>query len=263
MNENRQTNMQNYRVQALERAFDILDCFDLEHKVYTLNELAAKTGLNKATVRRLVYNLEARGFLMQDSETKSYRLGLHLFELGRLVLGDMSLRNSARPYLENLSRQLGATVLLSIPSEDSWIVIEKILGYHSISMPSEVGTRRAITFGLQGQIFMAGLDDESVRKFLIRNPLQAHTPFSITSHDKYWQTLRKVRENGYAVEAEEYMEGLMGVAVAVKNHRRQTIASVLVGLPSKRNQDKAYMQNVVALLKDVAAKISYEMGYRP
>lgn len=263
MTGSKQTKMDNYRVQALERAFDILDCYDYEHTVYSLNELAEKTGLNKATTRRLVYNLEARGLLMEDVNGKGYRLGLHLFELGRLVLSNMSLRTSARPHLEALSAQLGATVLLSIPSEDSWIVIDKILGYHSISMPSEIGTRRAITFGLQGQIFMSGLDDESVRQFLVSKPLKAHTPFSITNYEKYWQVLRKVRENGYAIETEEYMEGLMGIAVPIKNHRKQTIASVLVGLSAKRYEDKAYIEQVVDLLKQTGGKISYEMGFRP
>lgn len=254
--------MENYRVQALERAFDILDCYDYEHKSFSLNELAELTGLNKATTRRLVYNLEARGFLNQNAGDKNYRLGMHLFELGRYVLSDMELRSSARPHLESLSKQLGATVLFSIPSDEFWIVIDKIFGYHTISMPSDVGTRREISSGLQGQIFLAGMDDETVRKTLIRCPLKAFTPFSVTSNDKYFARLEKVRLNGYAMESEEYMEGLMGIAVPVKNHRKQTIASVLVGLPAKRSEDKAYIDSVIELIKKAGADISYEMGYR-
>lgn len=254
---------ENYRVQSLERAFDILDCFDYEHTSFTLNELAEKTGLNKATTRRLAYNLEARGFLQQDPGNKAYQLGMHLFELGRYVLSNMELRTCARPHLENLSKQLGATVLCSIPSDDFWIVIEKFFGYHTISMPSEVGTRRQISSGLQGQIFLAGMDDESVHKILIKHPLQAYTPFSLTDNAKYWPRLRKVRENGYAIESEEYMEGLMGIAVPVKNHRKQTVASVLVGLPAKRSEDKVYIESVVNLIKAIGNQISHEMGYRP
>lgn len=254
--------MDNYRVQALERAFDILDCFDYEHTSFTLNELAEKTGLNKATTRRLAYNLEARGFLQQSAGDKTYRLGMHLFELGRYVLSNMELRNCARPHLESLSKQLGATVLFSIPSDEFWIVIEKIFGYHTISMPSEIGTRRELSSGLQGQIFLSGMDDETVRKILVRHPLKAFTPLSITDNDKYWPVLQKVRENGYAIESEEYMEGLMGIAVPVKNHRKQTVASVLVGLPAKRSEDKPYIESVVKMIKETGAQISYEMGFR-
>lgn len=254
--------MENYRVQALERAFDILNCYDFEHTSFKINELAARTGLNKATTRRLIYNLENYGFLKLDPENKSYKLGFRLFELGRLVLANFSLRDAARPHLEKFSHHLGATVLLSIPSDDVWIVIDKIFGLHTISMPSEIGTSHPITFGLQGQIFMSGMDNNTVSKLLITHPLQAYTAQSITNTTKYWDTLANVRKNGYALEVEEYMEGLMGIAAPIKNHRSATIASVLVGLPAKRYEDKTYIENVIKMLRETTAQISYEMGFR-
>lgn len=259
---NKTDKMDNYRVQALERAFDILNCYDFEHSAFSLNELAAKTGLNKATTRRLVYNLENYGYLLQDPQTKAYKLGIRLFELGRLVLANFSLRDAAHAPLESFSRKIGATVLLSMPSDDIWIVIDKIFGRHTISMPSEVGTRHPITFGLQGQVFMAGLDEESVRNLLIKHPLRAYTPQSILNNDKYFQTIAKLRQNGYGLEVEEYMEGLMGIAAPVKDRNGATIASVLVGLPAKRSEDKVYIDSVIRLLLETTTTISYEMGYR-
>lgn len=259
---NKTDKMDNYRVQSLERAFDILNCYDFEHAAFSVNDLAERTGLNKATTRRLIYNLENYGFLAMDPKTKHYKLGIRLFELGRLVLTNFSLRDAARPALESFSHKLGATVLLSMPSDDIWIVIDKIFGMHTISMPSEVGTRHPITFGLQGQIFMAGMDEETARNLLVKHPLRAYTAQSILDNEKYHQTLDRVRQNGYGLEVEEYMEGLMGIAAPVKNHHGVTIASVLVGLPAKRDEDKAYISSVVGLLLETTTKISHEMGFR-
>ena len=74
-----------YRVQALERALDILDCFSLQKRVQGLSEIAEETGLNMTTAKRLIANLTSRGYLRQVPGSKRYELGMRLFELGGIV----------------------------------------------------------------------------------------------------------------------------------------------------------------------------------
>jgi DNA-binding IclR family transcriptional regulator len=74
-----------YKVQALERALDILDCFSFQKRELSLSEVVYLTGLNKTTAKRLISNLTARGYLQQDPQSKTYQLGMRLFELGGIV----------------------------------------------------------------------------------------------------------------------------------------------------------------------------------
>ena len=71
-----------YRVQAIERALDILDCFDFNNRALSLTEICERTGLNKSTALRLTSNLLARKYLNLDSTTGLYSLGMRLFDLG-------------------------------------------------------------------------------------------------------------------------------------------------------------------------------------
>ena len=89
-------NEQIYRVQALERALDILDCFSFQNREMTLSGIAEATGLNMTTAKRLISNLTNRGYLQQNQDTKSYQLGMRLFELGGIVFSSFSLRNDWR-----------------------------------------------------------------------------------------------------------------------------------------------------------------------
>ena len=73
-----------YRVQALERALDIVDCFSFQRRELGLSEIAEMTGLNMTTAKRLISNLTRRGYLQQVPDTKRYQLGIRLFELGEL-----------------------------------------------------------------------------------------------------------------------------------------------------------------------------------
>lgn len=68
-----------YRVQSLERALDILNCFTFQNREMSLSEVVKLTKLNKTTAKRLISNLTYRGYLQQDLNTKRYQLGLRLF----------------------------------------------------------------------------------------------------------------------------------------------------------------------------------------
>ncbi len=63
-----------YRVQALERALDILECFSFQNRELSLTDFVNHTGLNKTTVKRLISNLTARGYLQRDPQSKKYQL---------------------------------------------------------------------------------------------------------------------------------------------------------------------------------------------
>lgn len=249
-----------YRVQALERTFNIIDCFSQEHPYLSINEIVDKTGLNIATARRLINNLKSNGYLQFDGETSRYQLGLRLAELGCLVLANLSLRKVARPYLENLVQQQGASVLLCLFSENTWAIIDKVQGYQTIAMPSNIGTSYPITFGLGGKIYLATLPDNQVQAKLEEMPLASYTPYSVTDTAAYIKNLTNVRKNGYAKEVEEYMEGLMGLSTAIKNAQGRTIAFITIGLPAKRNSDKTYLNEAVDRLKNTSAHISSALG---
>ena len=81
-----------YTVQALMRALDILDCFNYQNRVLSLSDVVNRTGLNKTTAKRLISNLTARGYLQHDPLSKSYQLGMRLFELGGIVFSSFSFQ---------------------------------------------------------------------------------------------------------------------------------------------------------------------------
>jgi predicted transcriptional regulator len=73
-----------YKVQALERALDIIDYFSFQNRELSMTDVVNRTGLNKTTAKRLMSNLTTRGYLQQGLQSKKYQLGMRLFELYRL-----------------------------------------------------------------------------------------------------------------------------------------------------------------------------------
>lgn len=57
------TNSQIYRIQVIDRAAEILDCFTFDRPEMSVSEIAAKTRLHKSTAHRILIALEYNGLI--------------------------------------------------------------------------------------------------------------------------------------------------------------------------------------------------------
>jgi DNA-binding IclR family transcriptional regulator len=259
----KQKNSQNsiYTVQALERALDILDCFNFQNRELSLSDVVFRTGLNKTTTKRLISNLTRRGYLHQDLKTKKYQLGMRLFELGGIVFSSFSLRRAAAYPMTNLQNETGATVLVGVKNEDQLVYVDKREGDGMIRISSDIGWRRPLHYGMLGMVLMASLDNKEVTRILKKYPLQAHTPFSITDQDAFRLRLEKVRDQGYVLEKEEAVEGVIGIAAPIKDYTRSVSAALGIAVPVSQRNLNQDLDRMVNLVKSTCEKISSDLGY--
>ena len=250
-----------YTVQALERALDILDCFSFQNRELNLSEIVKITGLNKTTAKRLISNLEYRGYLQQNPQAKAYQLGMRLIELGGIVFSSFSLRRAAALPMTRLQNQTGATVLLGVPIDDKLVYIDKREGNGMLRISSDVGWRRPLHYGMLGMVLMSSLDSKNVRKILSEDPLQPHTPFSITDQDAFSLRLEQIRDQGYVLEKEEAVEGLMGIAAPIRDYSRQVAAALGIALPLSQRNLNEDVDRIIELLKKTCETISSDLGY--
>lgn len=247
-----------YRVQALERALNILECFSLQDRELSLSELATKTGLNITTAKRLISNLTKRGYLKR-LDGKRYQLGLRLFELGWIVHSSLHLRNATSEPMSRIQKETGATVLLGAVMEDQLALIDKREGRGFIRISADVGWRGPLHYGMLGMVLMASLDPGEVKRILQKDPLRAYTPFSITDEEAFSLKLEQIRSQGYVVEKGEAFEGIVGIAAPVRDFSRQVIAAL--GIVLTNDQARNGMDTYVELIKGSCEKISRELGY--
>jgi len=250
-----------YRVQALERALDILDCFTFQKKEISFSELVRETGLNKTTTKRLISNLVGRGYLKKDPNSKHYRLGLRLFELGGIVFSSFSLREAATYPMSYLRDATGATLLLGVALEDQLVYMDKREGNGMIRISSEIGWRRPLHYGMLGMVLMAFQNQKDVERILRKYPLKAYTSFSIVEKRSFKGRLSKIRKDGYVVENEEAVEGIMGIAVPVRDYSAQVVAALGAALPIAERRTSEEIEELLDLLIRACNEISENLGY--
>jgi IclR family transcriptional regulator, KDG regulon repressor len=222
-----------YRIQAIERAVAILNAFSAEEPELGVTELASRLGLHKSTVHRFMVNLEAAG-LVERTRSARYRLGLRVFELGSLVMQRMNLWDEALPLLEGLVRDSGETGHLAVLDGGEAIYIERVEARRALRIPSAVGRGYPAHATNLGKVLLADLPLERLREIVADHGLQAYTPHTITDPAVLEEELARIRARGYAVDNEEYDEGLRCIGAPIYDHSGHAVAALGIGGPVTR-----------------------------
>lgn len=248
-------------VQSVVRALDILECFDGQLVELRISEISDQMQLSKSTVYGLVNTLVTKGYLEQNVQTKRYRLGIKLFELGSLVYKRMDLRNEAKPFCEELVSKHNATVHLAAHYGDEIVYIDKVDAPGAMIVYSQTGKRAPMHCTGVGKAILAFLGDDELKHFLAKGNLEKYTEHTITCSEELSREMLHVRSCGYAIDNEEIETGLRCVAAPIFNHLNQPVAAISVSAPTARLP----MENIEAVAKDVqscARQISQRLGYK-
>lgn len=244
-------------VRTVERALDLLTCFSARSSRLTLAELSERSGVPKPTAYRILGTLVTRGFLVQD-EDRRYGLGLRMLELGSLVQEHLHVGRLCRDATDALAAETGETVLVG---QAEWansevIIIDKRDGAHPVSVLSPLGRRSRIGPGCLGKALLAGLPAEELDDFLAASPIESRTAHSVTDPDAVRAEIERVRTQGYAVEEDEYLAGVAGVAAPVTLLSSRPVAAVGVVGPSSRLTGSA-LHDVGKLVRAHTEQLSF------
>lgn len=248
-----------YRIQAIERASAILGAFSPDRPELGVTELAEMLELHKSTVHRFLVNLERAGLVERLPRSGRYRLGLRLFELGSMVLQQMNLWDEALPFLEELVRDSGETGHMAMLDGGEAIYIEKVEARRALRIPSAMGRGYPAHATSLGKVLLAHLPASDVQAVVEQHGLGRHTRNTITDQESLAQELARIRREGYAIDNEEYDEGLRCIGAPIMDHTGQVVAALGIGGPVTRVTPERVPE--LARLVMVAAKgLSRRLG---
>jgi IclR family KDG regulon transcriptional repressor len=260
MKETRMTKDPNgYNVRAVERALQILECFDDEHPEMGVSEIAQAVDLHKATTHRIVTTLLNFGYLERAVDGQKYRLGLCLTELGYKAIRRMDLRREALWHMNQLSQKWGEACDLSIFDRGEVFYIEMIPGNHALTIAAEVGQRLPAHCTASGKLFLAYLPAQDLEDIL-RKPLQTYTRKTISSVGDLRQQLDLIRQQGYAFDDEEFETGIRAVACPIFGRLGKVIAAISIPSPASRMKLER-VSEIAGALAEAAKAVSRRMGW--
>ncbi|MBN1567757.1 MAG: IclR family transcriptional regulator [Acidobacteria bacterium] len=247
-----------YLVPAVDKALEILAMLRAEGREMNLADISKATGSHKSSVQRLMTTLCHHGFVKRDEVTKRYALGIALAEYGRVALNNLDIRQLAKPYLQALVDYSGETAVLAIMNDTKMVMIDKREPPSQIRASPFIGLRFPATATSNGKALLAWLPEERVNEIMRIEGLPAPTKNSIIKPSVYKADLAAARERGYAIDREEFQEGVSGVSAPVFSPKGQVIATISLAAPAFRMTEESvrkYGEKCV----EVAAQLSAQL----
>ncbi len=248
-----------YRIQVLDRAVAILRSLADADRELTAVEIARSASLHKSTLHRLLAVLEHHRLVQKGPGT--YRLGTVLIELGEKASARLTLGERAGSYLRELSAQTGEGAHVTVLSDTEMLAIAHVEGRWNVQSLTRTGLRTQIHCTAAGKAVLAFLPPETCDRLLARLPFTRLTRRTIVTPAAFKLALVRVRAAGYAMDDEEFEDGLRCVGAPIFDHRGHPVASISVAAPVFRlGRDRLAL--VVRTVIDVAQRLSADIGYQ-
>ncbi len=243
-------------VQSIERAFLLLEV--LASDAVGVTDLAARSGLPKSTVARLVSTLESLG-AVRRSDDGMLTIGAKISELTGSTSTGPDLIARVRPHLVTLSRDLDEDAGLSVP--DGYMVhyINQSDSDNPVQIRDWTGELIPMHCVPSGLVLLANWPAERIDRYLGRS-LQPFTPNTVVDPDAIRQRLAQIRADGYCWVYEEFAEGINSVAAPVYDRDSRPVAAIHVHGPAYRFPRPDQAIQIAGLVKAKAAQVSNDLG---
>lgn len=247
-----------YLLSSVYNTLEILDLLSM-HDTLGVAEISKALKMGKSSVFKMLYTLEKKGYVQKMPDAK-YMLGIKFAHYGSIVLERKNEFSFIKPYLRMLRDRHNETAHLSVLDRDYNIIfIDKESPSASMQMSSRRGAKLPAYCAATGKVLLAGIKEPELKDALESLELNKKTENTITDPDLLLKEIEKVKEQGYATDAEESEIGLICYAAPIIDIYHNTVAAISISGPSGRmKQNSEYLIDSV---KEVALEISKAMGY--
>lgn len=204
------------KIEALERGLLLLQAFRRGDQYLGNTELATRLMLPKATVSRLAYTLAAAGFLVFDPVGRRYSLGPAAIGVGSIAMSNTSVRDVARPYLEQLANDMALNVGLGMEDRLKAMYIDAFEGNPLIGLRLYSGSRLPLATTSMGRALLFAYSPEKRVEVLAKLRKSQSPDEWERSRVGIERAMQDLEAHGFCSSAGEWREEIHAVAVPLR-----------------------------------------------
>jgi len=219
---------------AAERALAILTSVAEAGVGVSLADLSDRLGLPKASLHRLCGALLGRGLLVRDVDPLRFVVGPTLRRLAFAVLNHGHARALRHRVLESLVADVNETCNFTTLDGAEVLYLDRVEAGWPLRLTLDVGARVPIHCTASGKLFLAYLPDAERDRIIGAGPLTRLTRNTIVEPTRLRRECEVIRAQGYATDREEFIAGLIAVAVPVSTSDGKVTAAIALHAPTAR-----------------------------
>jgi IclR family transcriptional regulator, KDG regulon repressor len=250
-----------YTLLTLRKGLRLLEVLAEAGDDLTLTELAGRLDESSTVVFRILKTLVAAGYVQQDAETRRYRVGLKLWELGTRALDRTGRRliEMSRPVLKWLTTVTGETSALAVLRDTDSLYLDMVDGSEPLRVYAEPGARAPIYATASGKAMLAFAEPELVER-VVGAGMKRLTPLTVTRASELRRRLAEIRRTGLAINRGERRADIAAVAAAIFNARGECVAAISISGPVARFQGDT-LEALKRHVRKASEEISTKLGH--
>lgn len=250
-----------YPVKSLAKALRLLDALGKSDSGSSIATLSKDLKLGKSTVHRLLATLREFDLVWFDSATSNYALGVRILRWSDLLVRQNLVVRHGLPVLRDLVESCHETANLGVLEGTEIMFVARFESSQRLRMSDTIGSRSAAHCTALGKALLSALSEKEFHeRYAGLETLKAATANSITTTERLWEHLKKVRQEGVAYDFEENVAGGVCMAALVRNYTGRPVAAMSVSLPTQRLRGDILITLKEHLLRAVS-RLSSELGY--
>ncbi len=237
------------------KAFAIVEAIARAARPLGVSEINVLLGVPKPTAHRIMRSLEAEAMLQREPGTRRYRIGPRLFRLGLEVVAGSVRMAPRHAILEALSQEIGETCNFGVMAGNHVVYLDRVEAAWPLGLRFEPGSKVPLHCTAMGKLFLSFLSPAQRRRLMGATLLHSYTENTITDPERMEGELARIRETEVSADNQEFLAGVVCVAVPVRGSRGEIAAGLAVSAPLARMSLNRAMQQV-PLLRAAAERMS-------
>ena len=216
------------------RLFALLEVIAAQQRLFSLQSLVEETGLPKPTLHRMLQQLEGAGLVQRESDGRHYATGMRLRRLAETLLLNNTFHGARHRVLRALVDEIGESCNITTLMGAEVVYLDRVETAAPLRFYLQAGSRVPAHCSASGKVFLAQMPPAQRARLLAHAPLERCTSQSITTMKALEAELKTVKREGYALGREEFLPGLVCVAVPVPAEGGRSNLCVALQAPTMR-----------------------------
>ncbi|WP_029043485.1 MULTISPECIES: IclR family transcriptional regulator domain-containing protein [Cupriavidus] len=238
---------------SLARGLSVLEAFSERKRPLTISQVAQRTQLSRASVRRCLYTLEQLGYVSQQGG--QFALRPRVLHLGHAYFSSTALVSLAQPILDGLSARIQQTSALAILDDTDILYLVRSEVQRVLTYSLGMGSRLPAYCTSIGRLLLAHLAEPALEDFFDRVDLRPRTLQTKISRPELETSFANARELDYVVVDEELEPGLRAIAVPVRGISGSVMAGISVSMKATQVSEAEMVTRLLPPMREAAVAI--------
>ncbi|WP_313812888.1 IclR family transcriptional regulator [Glutamicibacter sp.] len=237
------------------RMIALLELITSRDQLFTLQSLVDQTGIPKPTLHRMLQQLENANLITRHSDGRHYATGSRMRRLAEDTLLNDTRNGARNAILRDLVEQVGESCNITALSGNEVIYLDRVETPEPIRVHLGPGSRVPAHCSASGKMIVSQFGVAQRERLWENGRLKRFTAHTITEYSALDHELARIRQQGYAVDQQEYIDGLVCISVLVPNASGRSNMCVAVQAPIMRKR-ASDLEELLPLLQRAAEDIA-------